>query len=310
MIFSFTKNYIESVTFLRDLKVAALKKAPPNIRHSVFIDLSEVKDVSPAAALVLAAEVDRWRQVKRTRLAPRNVSDWDPFVLQTLHSMGFFRLLGVESGVAKSNTPQAVEVTMLPIVSSTRLEGGLLQPMMDLLARAANILGQDPLIYPALTEAAYNATLHAYPDDQPTEFPIPAKCWWATACWNIEGGVVKFIVYDQGVGIPATLPRSKHWEQVRALFPQGLRVATADASRLIAAAIQFDRTSLEGGHGKGLQDVVTPVDKTVGAKVRLLSGTGKVTYHNGGGVKLEDETLHIGGTLVEWTIPVDSYLPE
>ena len=37
--------------------------------------------------------------------------------------------------------------------------------MMDLLEHIANLLGQGPLIFAALLKAAYNVTLHAYPDE-------------------------------------------------------------------------------------------------------------------------------------------------
>lgn len=308
-VLSFTKNYSASVTFLRELKAAALIDVPGQTRPYVFMDLSEVEFITPAAALVLAAEMDRWSRFRRAKLRPRNVADWDPVVRQTLAAMGFFRLLGVETGEPRSDPPPSKQITVLPMVSSTVLDGGLLQPMLDLLEGAASILGQNPQIYPALTEAAYNATLHAYPDWHEFEFPVPIKCWWGTACWNVEDGVVKFIVYDQGVGISATLPRSRHWERARSLLPEGFRHYTGDSSRMILAALEFDRTSLSGGHGKGLQDVVTPIKETRGAKVRILSGTGSIIYHYGGRVERSDERLHLGGTLVEWTIPVNSYQP-
>ncbi len=53
-----------------------------------------------------------------------------------------------------------------------------------------------------------------------------------------------------------------------------------------------------------MEDVVTPVRDTPGAKVRILSGRGSLTYYSDGSVALNDEVLHIGGTLIEWSIPV------
>lgn len=74
--------------------------------------------------------------------------------------------------------------------------------------------------------------------------------------------------------------------------------------RAAEAAIEMDRSSLQGGHGKGLQDVIAAVKSTAGSSVRILSGTGSVIYHHGGGVEKKDEAPTIGGTLVEWRIPV------
>ena len=44
---------------------------------------------------------------------------------------------------------------------------------------------------------------------------------------------------------------------------------------MIRAALEVDRTSLQGGHDKGLRDVITVVKafKDKGARVRILSGT-------------------------------------
>lgn len=303
--FRFSSNYHSSVSCLRELKENVLKDVPGQLRPSVWIDLSKVQSISPSAILVLAAEMDRWCRLRRTKLHPRNVRDWKPAVRDLLSEVGFFRLLGVRAP-RRSAEPKNSDMAILPVISSDLVEGPALEPILEFLRRVAQKLGQDPSIYPALTEAAYNATLHAYPDEEDFEFPILAKTWWATAFWSVEEGVVKFMVYDQGVGIPQTLPRSQHWEQIRGW----LGALAQDSSRLIEAALEADRSSLEGGHGKGLKDVIAPIEHIPNSKVRILSGKGQVLYRNNETIERRDEQLHLGGTLIEWTIPVGSHLRE
>jgi len=309
--FSLSSNYQETVSCLKRLKDYALLEQPAGTRRQqVWIDLSKVETITPAGALVLAAEMDRWRRYKHAKLAPRNVDKWDPNVRKLLDGIGFFRLLGVGSSGQPKEDGEITEFAVLPLISSDQLSGVLFEPILDLLNKAAQILGQAPWVYQALIEAAYNATLHAYPDDQPIKYPVVSKRWWATACWNIEEGVVKFLIYDQGVGIPATLPKSRYFEHIRAWLPKRFREYSSEASRLIEAALRVDRSSLKGGHGKGLQDVIAPVDKIKGSRVRILSGTGGIIYYHGVKIERRDETQHLGGTLLEWTIPVDSHLME
>ncbi|WP_226557790.1 hypothetical protein [Salipiger thiooxidans] len=241
-----------------------------------------------------------------------NDSDWSVEVSRMLYDVGFFRLLRVPTPDHFREEGGLQQITVLPMISSVELPGQLLQELLDDLSAIAEVLQQDPAIYSGLFEAAYNANKHAYPEDYEWEFRPVARGWWATAGWNPREGCVKFLVYDQGVGIPATLPRWGGWERVRerlarsagALLGDEASATFNDASKLIEAAIEVDRTSLDGGHGKGLQDVVAVVQGRPGAKVRILSGKGRVLYYDDHTVELKDEALHLGGTLIEWTIPV------
>ncbi|UZD90330.1 hypothetical protein [Cognatishimia activa] len=298
-VFSFSNNYDATVNCLRELKAAALKVDENGHHETVFLDLEPIQEISVAGALVLAAEIDRWRLTVRKKIKPRNTKNWNSNVHALLSGLGFFDLLGVTSPIEDVHD-DTKEITVLPMVSSTLLDARLLKT----LSQISEVLHKDPSVYDGLVEAAYNATKHAYPKGHKWEFLPATEGWWATASWNPANGSVKFIVYDQGVGIAATLPRWEGWEKVRELLSHlPLGSALNDSSKMIQAALEVDRTSLEGGHGKGLQDVVSLVDGFEGAKVRILSGTGELLYLKGGTVELRDHESHIGGTLVEWTIP-------
>lgn len=308
--FSFARNYTETVSCLRKLKEAVFSAGPDGKRPKIFLDLSTIQTISLAGALVLGAEIHRWRVSHGPGLRARNVAEWNPKVRKLLAGLGFFKLLKVAVPRKIQRQLLADEVTVLHMISSTELDQELLQTTMQQLSAVADVLDQDPAVYGALVEASYNAKLHAYPVDHKFEFPALIKGWWATASWNPIEGFVKFLVYDQGVGIPETLPKWSGWERLRARIAESLGdlgTGLNDASNLIAAAIEMDRTSLQGGHGKGLQDVIGAVETTPGSSVRILSGTGSVLYHHGGRIEKKDETLHIGGTLIEWRIPVGNH---
>jgi hypothetical protein len=303
--FNFSTHYVETVDYLRLLKRETLAQREPNVRKNVHIDLVPIESISLAGALVLAAEIDRWRRRKRARLQPRDVGSWNPEVRQMLDALGFFRLLGVRLGKTDETEQSGHEhVVLVPLTSENKLDGRELWEALEFLGDVAQFLQQDPRIYAALTEAAYNATLHAYPNGYDFEFPPLRKRWWMTACWRPKEGDVKFLVYDQGVGIPETLPRSGWWEHIRLAAVKLSKGSLSDDASMIEAAIQVSRSSLAGGHGKGLRDIVSPVLSLPGGCVRILSGRGTYICYSDGRAERRNHPQHIGGTLVEWTIPV------
>lgn len=71
--FSFTTNYEDTVTCLRKLKHAALKDKHYQGRR-VSIEFEPIKQMSIGAALVLAAEIHRWKRYRKARLTPKNLA--------------------------------------------------------------------------------------------------------------------------------------------------------------------------------------------------------------------------------------------
>ena len=73
---------------------------------------------------------------------------------------------------------------------------------------------------------------------------------------------------------------------------------------MIEAALEVSRTSLTSGHGQGLTDVLAPVEELKGGRDRILSGRGQVSYSYGSPIEKKEHSQHLGGTFIEWTIPV------
>lgn len=302
--FSFSDNYEATVRCLQDLKNAVFAKVRSKRHPFVSIDMTYIDKISATDALVLAAEIDRWRRFRGKGIRPTNLSKWNPEVKGMLRGLGFFELLDVSpEHYAAEKVEEGAILTVMEMISNTALD----QRLLASLSHISEYLHNDPTVYGALVEAAYNVTKHAYPDNYKWRYPPIVKGWWATASFEPESNCVKFAVYDQGVGIAETLPRWEGWEKVRSvlsLLPYGIGEALNDEANMIKAALEVDRTSLSGGHGKGLQDIVEVVRNFEGADVRIFSGKGTLHYTQGRTMVLKDHSMHIGGTLIEWTIPV------
>ncbi|RPE63079.1 hypothetical protein EDD53_2674 [Pacificibacter maritimus] len=305
-IFSFSQNYDATVTFLQSIKQAAFKR-PKTGHRKVFLDFETIEAISVGAALVLAAEIDRWQKIKNVKLVLKNYSSWSDDVKSLLHDIGFFALLGTPNSHSLCHGFSGEAISVLELISCDSANGERIAEISSRLSGIASAFEQDPVMYCAVLEAAYNGVLHGYPEKFSFQYPPLHKTWWATASWSPKEQTVKFIVYDQGVGISETLPRSKLYEKVVAslssVTPVGSTLFKSD-STMIEAALKVSRTSRSDGHGQGLRDIVAPVESMAGAKLRILSGCGEVLYRQGEQISKRDRSNHIGGTLVEWTIPV------
>ena len=301
-IFSLAKNYDETVECLYNLKKAVFGKSRNRIKQNVFIDFAPISDLSITSALVLVAEIDRWRQKTKRRLKLRDVDNWSPNVKYFLVSVGFFKLLDVDDPETSDHNDSYKDNVILPMISGNQLDNEKLDSIQKNLSENVKNFNTNAYIYDALVEAVYNAIKHAYPENEPFEFPPISKQWWAAGSWLPAKSEVKLIVYDQGVGIPNTLPASGLWEKMRNKL-EGYNLAKANA-KMIEAAVQLDRTSISPGHGKGLPDVLGPTKSIGGTKVRIISGKGEVNCENGKVVDITEHKYHVGGTLIEWTIPL------
>jgi len=297
---------------LISLKEATAATTSGRKKQRVFLDFEKIEELSLAAALVLAAELDRWRKLHGIKLYPRNLKGWNSEVKLMLSELGFFDLLGGNVNAGSSSVSEINDVSVLQMTSSNLLDTRKIATIKTHLVKVAKILGQDPLIYGAMTEAAYNSILHAYPDNHNYQYRPLRNMWWATASWSIRGSEVRFLVYDQGVGIAETLPAWDHWEKIREFlssFANPLSTLLKEHSNMIEAAVEVSRTSLTSGHGQGLCDILSPIDTLQAGSLRILSGKGQILYEYGKGIKKTENLEHLGGTLIEWRIPVGNSEP-
>jgi hypothetical protein len=300
------ENYGETLAFLMEVRGRNLGRPTlhpeTGARLRLFTDFTALARIAPGAGLVLAAELDRRRLV--TGVKPRSLdAEWNPEVRSYFADAGLFDLLGIDQQSPPGETlPSSLHAVRFVRGRSVRGQiGAALRDQIETLC--GKKIGPRLTVYEAISEAIAN-TRHAYPTDAAI-WPTKAKGqWWAAGTWNSSTDVVSIQLYDQGVGIPATLPRSEHWSSVIKLAGLGDRLHPERRDdRLIAAALEVGRTSTgETGRGKGLAEMAAWIDKLGNGFLRITSGRGSITYRPGGEVEGTSQRAPFFGTLIEWEI--------
>lgn len=301
--FDLVSNYEETLTFLMEMRGRAIGQ--PTLHPTtgeklgLFSDFSALEKIAPGAGLVLAAELDRRRMVSGRK--PRSLdAEWDPDVRAYFCDAGLFHLLGIDSQIpiSKSQTPTLHAV---PFMRGRSVKGQIGAALRDQIeALCGKKIGPRFTVYEALSEAIAN-TRHAYPAEA-LIWPTKAKGqWWASGTWDSATDVVSIQLYDQGVGIPFTLPRSEHWSSVLSVL--GILHPERTDDRLLMAALEIGRTSTgQQGRGKGLAEMASWIDKLGNGFLRITSGRGMVTYQGEKEVMGRSLSAPFCGTLIEWEI--------
>ena len=296
---SLERNYDEVMNFFADFRSYTIDK-----KQLVYVDFRPVRRVSAAASLILAAELDRWHKTSRRTLQIRDAAEWDPDVFRLLNEMGLYDLLSV---INKPPPQQSGNQKFIKFRSSNLVLGELAVSLREDLVQ---IFGDDSfarrrLLYEALVEAMSNSRRHAYPEDFPKSLSTPIGLWWMSGAYNPNNKTLTVMFYDQGVGIPATIPRKGRWEHLRGwLAEKGL--SDDDASR-IKASIELGATQTKEPHrGLGMQrNILRYVEGHPNDRLRILSAKGEYIYHGDGTDEFKNHTRSLGGTLIQWELGAD-----
>ena len=156
-------------------------------------------------------------------------------------------------------------------------------------------------MFRGVTEAMTNVHKHAYIGPFRDQTPIIPGGWWIGGGFNAERKTLRALVFDQGIGIPVTVPRRFSLEKVFDFF-QGRNLPDNDSGR-IAAAMELGRTRTGNPHqGRGLPDLKLLADASPGARLRILSLRGEYIYSKVGQEQLQEHPTSLGGTLIQWEI--------
>lgn len=300
--FSFDTNYDETLAFILDFrKIFAQRKniISNGISGKPYADFAAIDRIDTAAGLVLAAEVHRYAQ---TFGRPKEIHDnlWNENVRDFFVDSGLFELLKVDLARIRTSASSAPPRKTLKF-SCGKTKGGedARSLIVRLRALAGGDLGPRPTVYTAVAEALANVG-HAYPSWFSTWPYRTAKQWWASGFWEPSTSTVGIQLYDQGAGIPLTLPKQTHYPRLlRALDPE------ASPSGLIKAALQYGRTSTgKEGRGRGLSEMADWIEITRSGFLRIISGAGEVTYRPGRSIIGRNFDAPFCGTLVEWQVQI------
>ena len=266
----------------------------------LYINFREIEILTSSAALVLAAELDRYNEslINRSRrLKAIDVGRWNPKIRRHLAEMGFFELLSVS--YPTNELDGSLDDSMIKYVkfrTGSKAQGEAIYDLVkDDLSPVIGRMPRDHYLYAAVTEAMTNVVHHAYAPN------TPRPNWWLAASHDTSSHEVKVMIYDQGFGIPETLPRS---------FQEVLRkIVQSDHARMIVAAHDLSRTASKEPHrGHGLQRDARGYLEQVDCSgyYRVLSLKGEYVYERRpGGDIVETEKNHsreLAGTLIEWKL--------
>lgn len=296
----FDSNYEETASHF-----AALREAVHKGIRIKNLDFSRIRYISPSAALVLASEVDQWNQRIGGRLKA-NLPSWDEDIKRLLCQMGYFELLKLERPEAawpvKSNTfLQFKRGQSFKHGQENKEDGGQLAKQLRM--EIESIVGQTIkkcFLFEGLSEAITNVGQHAYPG----VIDYTQKRWWLSASYDADERKLSVTFYDQGEGIPKTLPRFTLLE-----FIKDFSVSWPDSQK-ISAAMDVGRTSSRlAERGKGLQNLIefAKAHRHGSISIYSLRGLYNQVFTNDGNTQTHDKTHRdfensIGGTLVEWSV--------
>ena len=267
----------------------------------VYINFKEIEEISPGAALVFAAELDRLNRVlgrRGRKLTTIDVEKWDRRVRNRLKDMGFFELLNAQA--TKMDESDASGIKYIRFRSGVKVLGNAIDDLMKL--DLERIFGDDSIpkrhkLYAAVAEAMTNVVHHAYPDRVSNVMPN----WWLSAAHNANTNEIRILLYDQGCGIPETLPkkyRERFWELVSKTDADLIRNAH-DLAR--SASFQRHR-----GYGldKDIRKYVQSVNCMSAYQVTSLRGQYTLKKELDGEEKISTRNYErsLPGTLIEWRL--------
>lgn len=271
-----------------------------------YWDFTKIKSITPTVALMVAAEYDRASALVGYRFPAINVRNWRPTVAQVMEEVGFFDLLqiGRRRIARKPTSNRGAVLRVLKMRSSQLAEPEKAGELINELEALAADLTQDSEVdfdrlYGALFEGITNTRHHAYPLDYKFEH---TGQWWATGSVDKRSRTVSAVIYDQGITIPASLPRSWMAGALSTWF--GADWAAQDGLS-IAAAMKVSRSSTgEPNRGLGLAEMEAFMETCSSGRLRILSRHGEYVADAGEESRNVTHKQAVNGTLIQWDVTV------
>lgn len=306
MQMNFSTHYeVTAATILAIRSLTDHRRASFGGRRLARVEFRNLTRISTSAALVLTAELSKWESLIRRSLRPE-LAEWNDNILQQFHELGFFSLF--DQSPIRLRAPAGVSDANLRLVRYIRGRCGEVEKARELKKGIHQLVGEDiakwAFLRCGLDEAVTNVTHHAYPEVRSLE--EADKPWYMTGSFNKESRQLKIVFYDQGVGIPRSLPASKIWETVLTALSAYEPIDRRRDATMIKAAVEMDRSSTgDEDRGKGLQDLLEFVKQRNDGYLSILSSKGLYKYTMKDGVpsvKSEHFKFPIAGTLIIWSV--------
>ncbi|WP_417483273.1 hypothetical protein [Maricaulis sp.] len=274
-----------------------------------YADFSVLREISTAAALVMAAEYDRVRGLIGSVPPAVDIHKWDGRILKKLLDLGFFETVGLQ--------PEKVEPFVWAdetLMTQRFFSGRNTEDIGDAhenLRRLWSFLEPEQLmpkdvsvnLMSAISEAMSNVARHAYPPDAGLLYPHVGK-WWMAGEADRRTRSLRMVIFDQGATIPVTYRKQTLTGEAISLI-ESARDANhrfAKDGRIIEAAARFGASSTEESkHGNGMEQMKRAIDIAGAGRLRILSRGGEYIYE-GGRERSNAHQNSVGGTLIEWEV--------
>ncbi len=294
-------EYDQTARFLAGIRDIALRK-----RRNVQLIFDDAKNIHPGAMLCLVSECYRCRNIDSKN--PRVSGNYpaDPRIKRILQDIGFFDLLEVHNPLPLQSDNFPLEY--IKVFSGNRAVGEQADRLKA--ALLGDAIQMDPAastkLYRGLTEAMTNVVHHAYPSEISSGVARLKNRWWLVGHVDKDKRELMVMFFDQGVGIPATLPLRYPGEYLNTILA-GLHLLDPNDGDLIRAAMRITRSQTSESHrGRGLNDFRAFINECGGGSLRIISRRGLYTYTADGNETSAALKVNLGGTLIEWTVPLES----
>lgn len=256
----------------------------------LHIGFDRLGHICPESCLLLASQIYLWRQRAKRRL--RVFSDsWNPHVLELLRDMGYFELLELPDPVAGI----VRKTKFLRFTTGLVVDGQKADDLRSRLEELVEIEVPRHQLNNGLTEAITNTINHAYTTGAP-------KRWWISGAYDESESELRVLCLDRGVGIPATLPKSKKWPKINETL-QKLGLVN-DHGEMIKHAVNTRTTGTGKMHrGRGLGQLRDFAKEFEESSLHITSGRGRYVMSKSQ-AKITERVSHldrdIRGTLISW----------
>lgn len=284
----YPRTRLQLLSFIQNIKTA-LKDG-----KSVQISFKRTEQLSTCGTIVFVAELE-----KILRKYPGKVScDYpnDDVVEQLFQHIGLLERLGLTPRKAIT----AENVRHWSYVYGTTVDT---TEFKSLFSRYSTELSEEVRsgLFDGMSEAVTNSFQHAYPCKHLEDCDCE-KGWWMFA--KQTGNLLSVVMYDMGIGIPASLerkPEIREW-----LTTPYRRLKKRHDTLFIDVAVESNRTSTRLPHrGKGLKEMLEFVKEGHVGGFSIYSRAGAFSYSAEDKVERgRDFEVPIKGTFIRWEIPL------
>lgn len=298
----FSDNQEQTLKFFSDFRVIALSE--PKL---VILNFSKLEGISPAASIVLLAEIYRCWKLRKKKVYSSPIRKCK--IARILQDTGFYQLLEAPHAEIKDDLPpEDASKVYIEFATAVQDDGRLADKIRKaVLEECPDTFPKEcrDKIYRGLLECMSNVSRHAYEDKYKNHIPYPFndRRWWVSGYVDKTKGEVLIQFYDQGAGIPNTL-LTRLGEQITQSL--GALLNEHPNATVIQQATEMGQSGTKKPYrGKGLPEIVDVIKTTKQGRLRIISHKGEYKIYNKNGITepiLNDNSISLDGTLIQWKV--------